>query len=139
MANGGIRTHPDTGRAKLNLDAMTSSLAVLDTADGGLVRSQSLGERLRRLSIRHLDIDRDFRIVVAMQHEGSRRDRVPLVAFERDAGLVPAYASAEVNRQDAPVLGFGLLRRLRALRRGFPPARRHRESCGRLAPPDGSR
>ena len=86
VANGGIRTHPDTGRAKLNLDAMVSSLAVLDTADGGLVRSQSLGERLRRLSIRHLDIDRDFRIVVAMQHEGSRRDRVPWSHSKRMRG-----------------------------------------------------
>ena len=99
VANGGIRTHPDTGRAKLNLDAMASSLAVLDTANGGLVRSQSLGERLHRLSIRHLDIDRDFRIVIAMQYEGSRRDRVPLVAFERDAGLVPEYAPAEFSRR----------------------------------------
>ena len=99
VANGGIRTHPDTGRAKLNLDAMVSSLSVLDTVDGRLVRSASFGEPLRRLSIRHLDIDRDFRIVVAMQHEGSRRDRVPLVAFERDAGLVPEYAPADVSRR----------------------------------------
>ena len=99
VANGGIRTHPDTGRAKLNLDTMVSSLAVLDTADGRLLRSQSLGMRLRRLSIRHLDIDRDSRIVIATQHEGSRRDRVPLVAFERDAGLVPAYAAAEDSRR----------------------------------------
>jgi len=99
IANGGIRTHPDTGRAKLNLDAMVSSLAVLDTTDGRLVRSASFGEWLRRLSIRHLDIDRDSRIVVAMQHEGSRRDRVPLVAFERDARLAPAYAPGEASRR----------------------------------------
>ena len=99
VANGGIRTHPDTGRAKLNLDAMASSLAVLDTADGRLVRSTSLDERLHRLSIRHLDIDRDLRIVVAMQHEGSRRDRVPLVAFDRDAELVPEYAPDEFSRR----------------------------------------
>ena len=99
VANGGIRTHPDTGRAKLNLETMVSSLAVLDTMDGRLVCSASFGERLRRLSIRHLDIDRDSRIVVAMQHEGSRRDRVPLVALERDARLVPAYAPAEVGRR----------------------------------------
>ena len=89
VANGGIRTHPDTGRAKLNVDTMSSSLAVLDTSDGRLVRSTSLVARHPRLSIRHLDIDRDTRIVVAMQHEGSRRDRVPLVAFEQDARLVP--------------------------------------------------
>ena len=99
VANGGIRTHPDTGRAKLNLDTMRSSLAVLDTAGGRLVRSASLGSRLRRLSIRHLDIDRDARIAVVMQHEGSRRDRVPLVAFNRDTRLVPAYAPAAVSRR----------------------------------------
>ena len=99
VANSGIRTHPDTGRAKLNLETMISSLALLDATDGRLVRAASFGEPLRRLSIRHLDIDRDSRIVVAMQHEGSRRDRVPLVALERDARLVPAYAPAEVSRR----------------------------------------
>ena len=99
VANGGIRTHPDTGRAKLNLDTMSSSLSVLDTADGRLVRSASFGVRLRRLSIRHLDIDRDSRIVVAMQHGGSRRDRVPLAAFERNSRLLPAYAPAELSRR----------------------------------------
>ena len=99
VANGGIRTHPDTGRAKLNLDTMHSSLVVLDTFDGRAVGSASFGGRLRRLSIRHLDIDRDARIVVAMQHEGSRRERVPLVAFDGDAGLVPAFAPAAVRRR----------------------------------------
>ena len=99
VANGGIRTHPDTGRAKLNLDTMTSSLAVLDTADGRLVHLASFGERLRRLSIRHLDVWRDRRIVVAMQHEGSRQDRVPLVAYEKDARLVPVHAPAEAGRR----------------------------------------
>ena len=99
VANGGIRTHPDTGRAKLNLDTMSSSLAVLDTADGRLVRLASFGERLRRLSIRHLDVWRDARIVVAMQHEGSRQDRVPLVAYEKDARLVPVHAPAEIGRR----------------------------------------
>ena len=109
VANGGIRTHPDTGRAKLNLDSMISSLVVLDTADGRLVSSASFGARLRRLSLRHLDIDRDSRIVVAMQHEGSRRDRVPLVAFGRDARLVPVYAPDEVGsrmRQYAGSVSF---------------------------------
>ena len=78
---------------------MSSSLAVLDTADGRLVRLVSFGERLRRLSIRHLDVWRDTRIVVAMQHEGSRRDLVPLVACEEDARLVPVHAPAETGRR----------------------------------------
>ena len=99
VANGGVRTHPDTGRAKLNLESMVSSLAVLDTADGRLVCSASFGTRLRQLSIRHLDVSRNCGIVVAMQHEGSRRDRVPLVAFDRNARLLPAYAPAELGRR----------------------------------------
>ena len=99
VANGGIRTHPDTGRAKLNLDTMHSSLAVLDTAGGRLIRSVSFGARLRRLSIRHLDVCRDTRVVVAMQHQGSRQDRVPLVAYEQDARLVPLYPPGETSRR----------------------------------------
>ena len=99
VANGGIRTHPDTGRAKLNLDTMSSSLAVLDTADGRLARSAAFDARLRRLSIRHLDVDGDSRIVVAMQHEGSRQDRVPLVAYERDGRLVSAHAADDARRR----------------------------------------
>lgn len=98
VANGGIRTHPDTGRAKLNLETMSSSLAILDTADGRMVQTASLNARHRRLSIRHLDIDRDARIVVAMQHEGHRLQRVPLIAFARNASLVPAYAPEDVGR-----------------------------------------
>ena len=99
VANGGIRTHPDTGRAKLDLETMSSSLAILDTADGRRVRSASLDARHRRLSIRHLDIDRDARIVIAMQHEGDRRKHVPVIAFERDARLVPVYAPRGVDRR----------------------------------------
>ena len=92
VANGGIHTHPETGRAKLNLDTMVSSLATVDTADGRLVRSTSLAAPLRLLSIRHLDTDRDGRVAVAMQHQGARTDLVPLIAFERGGRLVPALA-----------------------------------------------
>ena len=99
VANGGIRTHPDTGRAKLNLDTMAPSLAIVDTADGRLVRSASLGPRLHRLSIRHLDTDRDGRIVAAMQHQGARTDPVPLVAFERGGRLAPAPVPAGMIRR----------------------------------------
>ena len=118
VANGGVRTHPDTGRAKLNLDTMRSrsshpdtgraklnldtmhsSLTVLDAANGRLMHSASFGARLHRLSIRHLDVCRDNRVVVAMQHQGSRQDRVPLVAYERDSRLLPLYAPDELTRR----------------------------------------
>ena len=97
VANGGVRTHPDTGRAKLNLDTMAPSLAIVDTADGRRVRSTSLDAPFRLLSIRHLDTDRDGRIVAAMQHQGARTEHVPLIAFERGGRLVPAHAPGGVG------------------------------------------
>ena len=37
VANGGIETHPDFGRTKLNLDRMQPSLAILDAASGEIL------------------------------------------------------------------------------------------------------
>ena len=130
VANGGVRTHPDTGRAKLNLDTMAPSLALMDTADSRLVRSVSFGPRLRRLSIRHLDTGRDGRILVAMQHQGARTDHVPLIAFERGGRLAPGARTGRRHPQDARVRGIGVVRRLRRPRRGFASPCRHREPVG---------
>ena len=37
IANGGIKQHPDTGRARLNIDHMEPSLVIVDLSDGRLV------------------------------------------------------------------------------------------------------
>jgi hypothetical protein len=81
VANGGIRTHPDNDRAILNLDTMQPSLAYLDLASGGLRDAFGLAPRLHQLSIRHLAVNRDGEVALAMQYEGSKRDRVPLVGI----------------------------------------------------------
>lgn len=66
VANGGIRTHPDSKREKLNLDVMRSSLTLLDTASGKVVHDARLPlERDRLLSLRHLALDGSRIIVVA--------------------------------------------------------------------------
>ena len=54
IANGGIRTHPDHGRAKLNLDSMTPSLVFTDMADGRHLDQADLPDAQHQLSIRHL-------------------------------------------------------------------------------------
>lgn len=81
VANGGIRTHPDSPREALNLDTMRPSLVYLDREDGTLL------ERVRpphhQLSVRHLWVTRDARVGVAMQYQGPVTDRVPLVGFHR--------------------------------------------------------
>lgn len=81
VANGGILTHPETGRAKLNLSTMASNLAFLDSATGALVKRVGLPLQFQKLSMRHLDIDRNGRIAIAMQYEGDRRHHVPLMGL----------------------------------------------------------
>ena len=79
IANGGIETHPDFGRTKLNLDHMEPSLVLADAKTGALIEKHTLPPQLRQLSTRHLDVAADGRIWFACQYEGPRTDRPPLV------------------------------------------------------------
>ncbi|MBV1934292.1 MAG: DUF1513 domain-containing protein [Parvibaculaceae bacterium] len=54
VANGGILTHPDQPRAKLNIETMDPSLSVIDTTSGRLLHQARLPQHLHQLSIRHL-------------------------------------------------------------------------------------
>ncbi|HMB76908.1 MAG TPA: DUF1513 domain-containing protein [Kiloniellaceae bacterium] len=83
VANGGIRTHPAKGRAKLNLPTMAPSLVYIDAASGRLLEKVELPARLHQLSIRHLDVAGDGQVVFAMQYEGDLADEVPLVGLHR--------------------------------------------------------
>jgi hypothetical protein len=79
VANGGIETHPDFGRAKLNLSTMKPSLVFLDRHTGSLVESHELAPDLHQLSIRHMDLDARGRVWFGCQYEGPALDRPPLV------------------------------------------------------------
>ncbi|MDX2257801.1 MAG: DUF1513 domain-containing protein [Hyphomicrobiaceae bacterium] len=70
VANGGIETHPDSGRAKLNLDSMRPSLAFIDRHSGDLVACHELIAELAALSIRHLAADAEGRIWFGGQWQG---------------------------------------------------------------------
>ena len=65
VANGGLRTHPDSGRKIRNPDTMRSSLSYLRASDGVLLDEQTLTEP--KASIRHLDIAADGTVAVATQ------------------------------------------------------------------------
>ena len=88
VANGGIRTHPHQGRAKLNIPTMAPNLAYIDAETGQLRDRHHLPRHLHKLSIRHLDVNRHGRVAVAMQYEGDRRDRVPLVGLHDAGGAI---------------------------------------------------
>ncbi|MDD3447143.1 MAG: DUF1513 domain-containing protein, partial [Zavarzinia sp.] len=88
VANGGILTHPDAPGAKLNLDGMDSSLAVIDVGTGSIARQHRLTPELFQLSIRHLAIGADGSAAFAMQYEGPAHDAVPLAGILRPDGAV---------------------------------------------------
>lgn len=89
IANGGIETHPDFGRTKLNLDHMEPSLTLVDTVTGALIEKHVLPKELSRLSTRHVDVGADGKVWFACQYEGSRNDLPPLVGhFSRGEELV---------------------------------------------------
>ncbi len=94
VANGGIATHPDYPRQKLNLATMAPSLSYLDARTGDLIDRAALPSALFQLSIRHLTEASD-RIWFGGQYEGSRSDSVGLVGTHRrgqDPILVDAPA-----------------------------------------------
>ncbi|MEM9634144.1 MAG: DUF1513 domain-containing protein [Pseudomonadota bacterium] len=85
VANGGIETHPDKTREKLNLDTMTPSVVYLDAENGELQSKHELDRSLHQLSLRHMTLDANGRAWVGGQFEGSLSETPPLVAvFSRD-------------------------------------------------------
>ncbi|WP_105402453.1 DUF1513 domain-containing protein [Neorhizobium sp. T7_12] len=81
IANGGIETHPDFGRTKLNVDRMEPSLVLLDATSGALIQRHRLPALLKQLSTRHLDIAENGRIWFACQWEGPRNALPPLAGW----------------------------------------------------------
>lgn len=80
VANGGIDTHPDTGRAKLNLSTMRPNLSYLGFS-GNLLDQLELSDDLHSNSIRHLDVSQDGRVAVGMQWQRDRASSPALVGL----------------------------------------------------------
>ena len=83
IANGGILTHPDFPRAKLNPDTMRPNLAYLDTVTGRIVETRELSRHLARLSIRHMTASAGETLWFGCQWEGDAGDEVALVGRHR--------------------------------------------------------
>ena len=78
VANGGIETHPETGRTKLNLPSMRSNLSYL-TLDGAIDAQVELGLEHQRNSIRHLAVSSSGDVAFAMQWQGDLTEDLPLL------------------------------------------------------------
>jgi len=88
VANGGIETHPDFGRAELNLDTMDPSIAFIDRRSGALVGQLRLEAGLHQLSIRHMAFDHLGRAWFGCQFRGSPEDRPQLVGYATRDGEI---------------------------------------------------
>jgi len=92
VANGGIETHPETGRTKLNLATMRPNLSYL-SPQGGLLDRVELGSRYRLNSIRHLAVGRDGSVAFAMQWQGDLASSPPLVGIHKQ-GTAARFGTA---------------------------------------------
>ena len=95
VANGGIRTHPDTPRKKLNLKTMQPNLSYVVIDSGDIIESVSLDNH--QLSIRHLDVAQNGKVFVGLQYQGARNDLVPL-AFSHRIGEPAKYLIADEHQ-----------------------------------------
>jgi hypothetical protein len=91
VANGGVPTRPETGRAKHDLERMDSSLVRIDAASGKVVGQWRLDDA--RLSLRHLAWN-GSRLGIALQAEHAdlaAREAAPVLAvLENDVLRVVA-------------------------------------------------
>lgn len=99
VANGGIETHPDSGRTKLNLGTMKPNLTYLQ-ADGTILEQVELDHDIHRNSIRHLALAPDGLVAFAMQWEGDTAEHPPLVSTHRRGEAPRLFQAAEdVHRE----------------------------------------
>ena len=88
VANGGVPTQPERGRAKLALERMDSSLVRLDVRSGELLGQWRLDDP--RLSLRHLARHRSGVVGIALQSEHDapeERRSAPLLALFESGAL----------------------------------------------------
>ncbi|MDQ0313688.1 DUF1513 domain-containing protein [Amorphus orientalis] len=94
IANGGLATHPDFPRMKLNLATMEPCLAYVDAETGDLVDRVVLPSAYRQMSIRHLTEAGDGSVWFGGQYEGPKTDEVELVGSHRRGGEARVVSAA---------------------------------------------
>jgi len=98
IANGGIQTHPKQPRKKLNIDTMAPNLAYLNIASGQVEDKFTLENH--KLSIRHLAVSKQGKVIAGLQYQGAKTDLVPLaISHHGESSLRYLSASDDVWRR----------------------------------------
>lgn len=101
VANGGIETHPDLPRIKLNLAEMAPNLTFVDSQSGRCVETAALADADHQISIRHLAETANGEVWWGGQYEGPPGDRPPLIGVCRPGGgIAPIEQSAGVDMRN---------------------------------------
>lgn len=79
VANGGIETHPDFGRAKLNLASMDSSIVFMNSQDGRIYERHLLPKHLQKLSLRHMVVAGERSVIFGGQYQNQGERVRPLM------------------------------------------------------------
>ncbi|WP_413885052.1 DUF1513 domain-containing protein [Tateyamaria sp.] len=99
VANGGIDTHPASGRTKLNIPTMRANLAYVD--NGSVLETALLPEDMQKSSIRHLAIGPDNTVIFGMQWEGQGQPDALVGTHRRGRGTAflsaPSAAIRDMN------------------------------------------
>ncbi len=85
VANGGLLTHPETGRDKRNLATMRPNLCYISLKSGKILQQVEPPAKWFQCSLRHLDVTRDetgqIFTLVGAQYQGPKHETAPLVAL----------------------------------------------------------
>ncbi len=98
VANGGIETHPDSGRTKLNLAFMQSNLTYLGL-DGQILEQVEIPGDLHKNSIRHLAVHQDGTVAFAMQWQGDRLRHPPLLGLHQRGKAAELLIAPETDQR----------------------------------------
>ncbi|MEH6739728.1 MAG: DUF1513 domain-containing protein [Sulfitobacter sp.] len=114
VANGGIDTHPESGRAKLNIPTMEPNLAYITA--GHIDDVMILPSEMHKNSIRHLALSNDGAVAFGMQWQGDEavaslvglhRMGVQAILFEappEQAGIMNGYIGSIAFEQNAKTI-----------------------------------
>ncbi len=97
VANGGILTHPDYERVKLNLATMKPSLSYIDLETGEITEQAELAPELHKLSLRHMTLDRFGAVWFGAQYQGEDDARPPLVGRHRRGEAIELFPGPEAT------------------------------------------